>query len=165
MKDYLSNDSMLGEILGTPALLYTNSSLLGLYTIHTGQDENLFGFDNVPYNAGVSEATKLYSDKGFGQHTIDYSDDNSAHPDADMEVTVGTNTPEFTADKYRSAQFVSQSDDESFHDTYCTYLDLEAVIDFSIFYTVAECSDSYIQNIEYTTYDGHIWRLIPYDLD
>ncbi|WP_277754883.1 CotH kinase family protein [Lacticaseibacillus rhamnosus] len=161
----LLNASMLGEIQGTPALLYTNSSFHGLYTINTGKDENLFGFDNVPSNAGVLEAQNHFTDKGFGKPTIVITDDITANPDADMEVQVGTTTPEFQAATNRLAQFVSQSDDATFHDQFSQYLDLEAVIDFLIFYQVAECSDSYIKNIEYTTYDGNIWLPIPYDLD
>lgn len=161
----LLNASMLGEIQGTPALLYTNSSFHGLYTINTGKDENLFGFDDVPTNAGVLEAQNHFTDKGFGKPTIVITDDITTNPDADMEVQVGKTTAEFQAATNRLAQFVSQSDDATFHDQFSQYLDLEAVIDFIIFYQVAECSDSYIKNIEYTTYDGKIWLLIPYDLD
>lgn len=161
----LLNASMLGQIQGTPALLYTNSTFHGLYTINTGKDENLFGFGDVPKNAGVLEAQNHFTDKGFGKPTIVITDDITANPDADLEVQVGTTTAEFQAATNRLAQFVSQSDDATFHDQFSQYLDLEAVIDFLIFYQVAECSDSYIKNIEYTTYDGNIWLPIPYDLD
>lgn len=161
----LLNASMFGEIQGTPALLYTNSSFHGLYTINTGKDENLFGFDDVPTNAGVLEAQNHFTDKGFGKPTIVITDDITANPDADLEVQVGTTTPEFQAATNRLAQFVSQSDDATFHDQFSQYLDLESVIDFLIFFQVAAMSDSYDKNIEYTTYDGNIWLTIPYDLD
>lgn len=125
----------------------------------------MFGFGDVPTNAGVLEAQNGFTDKGFGKPTIVITDDITTNPDADLEVQVGTTTPEFQAATNRLAQFVSQSDDATFHDQFSQYLDLEAVIDFIIFYQVAECSDSYIKNIEYTTYDGKIWLPIPYDLD
>ncbi|MBM6408665.1 CotH kinase family protein [Lacticaseibacillus rhamnosus] len=161
----LLNASMLGQIQGIPSLLYTNSSFHGLYTINTRKDENLFGFGDVPTNAGVLEAQNGFKDKGFGKPEIVITDDIKANPNADIEVQVGKTTVEFQAATNRLAQFVSQSDDSTFHDQFRQYLDLDAVIDFLIFYQVAECSDSYIKNIEYTTYDGKIWMLIPYDLD
>lgn len=161
----LLNASMLGQIQGTPALLYTNSSFHGLYTINTGKDENLFGFDDVPTNAGVLEAQNGFTDKGFGKPTIVITDDIKANPDADLEVQVGTTTPEFQAATNRLAQFVSQSDDTTFHDQFSQYLDLEAVIDLLILIEVAGCNDTFEKNIEYTTYDGKIWLPIPYDLD
>lgn len=58
-----------------------------------------------------------------------------------------------------------QSDDATADDQAREYLDLEAVIDCLIFYQVAECSDSYKKNIEYTTYDGNIWLPSSYDLE
>lgn len=161
----LLNASMLGQIQGIPTLLYTNSSFHGLYTVNTGKDENLFGFGDVPTNAGVLEAQNGFKDKGFGKPTIVITDDITKEPTADLEVQVGKTTVEFQAATNRLAQFVSQSDDSTFHDKFSQYLDLDAVIDFLIFYQVAEASDSYIKNIEYTTYDGNIWLLIPYDLD
>lgn len=161
----LLNASMLGQIQGIPSLLYTNSSFHGLYTINTGKDENLFGFGDVPTNAGVLEAQNGFKDKGFGKPTIVITDDITKEPTADLEVQVGKTTVEFQAATNRLAQFVSQSDDSTFHDQFSQYLDLDSVIDFLIFFQVAECSDSYIKNIEYTTYDGKIWLTIPYDLD
>ncbi|RDF91129.1 hypothetical protein DQM23_08415 [Lacticaseibacillus paracasei] len=161
----LLNASMLGQIQGIPSLLYTNSSFHGLYTINTGKDENLFGFGDVPTNAGILEAQNGFKDKGFGKPTIVITDDITKEPTADLEVQVGKATVEFQAATNRLAQFVSQSDDSTFHDKFSQYLDLESVIDFLIFFQVAECSDSYDKNIEYTTYDGNIWLPIPYDLD
>lgn len=161
----LLNASMLGEIQGVPALLYLNPNFNGLYTINSGKDEKLFGFSDVPTNAGVLEAQNGFKDKGFGKPTIVITDDIAKEPTADLEVQVGKTTVEFQAATNRLAQFVSQSDDSTFHDKFSQYLDLDAVIDFLIFYQVAECSDSYIKNIEYTTYDGNIWLPIPYDLD
>ena len=161
----LLNAGMLGEIQGIPAILYLGAIFNGLYTINTGKDEKLFGFDDVPTNAGVLEAQNGFEDKGFGKPTIVITDDIIKEPTADLEVQVGKTTAEFQAATNRLAQFVSQSDDSTFHDKFSQYLDLEAVIDFLIFYQVAECSDSYIKNIEYTTYDGNIWLPIPYDLD
>lgn len=161
----LLNASMLGEIQGIPSLLHLNANFNGLYTINSGKDEKLFGFGDVPTNAGVLEAQNDFKDKGFGKPTIVITDDITKEPTADMEVQVGKTTPEFQAATNRLAQFVSQSDDATFHDKFSQYLDLESVIDFLIFLQVAECSDSYIKNIEYTTYDGNIWLPIPYDLD
>lgn len=161
----LLNASMLGQIQGVPSLLYTNSSFHGLYTINTSKNENLFGFGDVPTNAGVLEAPNNFKDKGFGKPTIVITDDITKEPTADLEVQVGKATVEFQAATNRLAQFVSQSDDSTFHDKFSQYLDLEAVIDFLIFFQVAECSDSYDKNIEYTTYDGNIWLPIFYDLD
>lgn len=161
----LLNASMMGQIQGVPSLLYTNSSFHGLYTINNGKDENLFGFGDVPTNAGVLEAQNGFKDKGFGKPTIVITDDITKEPTADLEVQVGKTTVEFQAATNRLAQFVSQSDDSTFHDKFSQYLDLDAVIDFLIFYQVSEASDSYIKNIEYTTYDGKIWLPIPYDLD
>lgn len=165
MPDELSTAGMFGEIQGFPVSFFINGIYRGLYTFNTNKDEDLFGFGNVPINAGVLEAQNGFKDNGFGKPTIVITDDIKTNPNADMEVQVGKTTVEFQAATNRLAQFVSQSDDATFHDKFSQYLDLEAVLDFLIFFQVAELSDSYDKNIEYTTYDGNIWLPIPYDLD
>lgn len=159
----LIDSGMFGEIQGFPVSLYVNGIYRGLYTFNTKKNEQLFGFGaEVPANIGVLEAPNNFKDKGFGKPEIIISEDDET---ADMMIQVGKETPEFQAATNRLAKFVSQSDDATFKKDFADYLDLEAVVDFLIFFQLAACSDSYDKNIEYTTYNGKIWLPIPYDLD
>ncbi|CAL6998008.1 CotH kinase family protein [Lactiplantibacillus plantarum] len=159
----LIDSGMFGEIQGFPVSLYLNGIYNGLYTFNTKKNEQLFGFGaDIPANVGTLEAPNNFKDKGFGKPEIIISEDDET---ADMMIQVGKQTPEFQEATNRLAKFVSQSDDATFKKDFADYLDLEAVVDFLIFFQLAACSDSYDKNIEYTTYNGKIWLPIPYDLD
>lgn len=159
--DEFKKTSFNAQIQGFPVLVYINGNFTGLYTFNQAKSAKLYNVDESNPNSMVLAST-YGGDQGFNKDSFVISSD--AQADFELE-NPDTLTDVLQQQANELGSFVKNASDSDFVANYSQHLNLDSVIDFLIFYQIAMLSDSTNKNIEYATYDGKVWSLIPYDLD
>lgn len=144
-----------GAIDGFPVEIYSNGKFLGLYTF------------NIP-----KDAWQFAMDEDNPDHIViggeDWFDSNlfKAMPDFEAwEVEVGEANDATLEKMNRLFDFVINSSDEDFKESFTEYLNLDSALNYYVMSDIAYLSDNRGKNMLIATYDGMEWYLSLYDLD
>ena len=144
-----------GAIDGFPVEIYINGDFLGLYTWNIPKDAWMFDMDeNNPNHLAIvaeewSNNTLFKEEPKLGS----------------WEFEVGESTEENFNKFKRLANFIMNSDNETFEKDFHEYLDLNATLNYFILMEFAALNDNTSKNLIFVTYDGNVWYPTLYDLD
>lgn len=144
-----------GLIDGFPVEVYINDEFHGIYTWNIPKAAWMFGMDeeNLDHIVMCGEGWKpaaLFYDL----------------PNSDMwSVEVGPENDETMAKFSRLSDFIMNSSDEEFVESFNEYLDIDAVLNYFILVEFAYLPDNCGKNMLVASYDGNIWYPSLYDLD
>ena len=152
----LANTPNYGEIDGYPVEIYLNNEYLGLYTMNIPKDTWMFEMDEDNPNHLVFSASGWSDTNLFKDETDNFED---------WEVEVGEESDQALENINRLLNFVNNSSDEEFKNTFEQYLNLDSVLNYYSILQYAELADNIAKNMLISTYDGKIWYVTLYDLD
>ena len=144
-----------GAIDGFPVEIYINGDFLGLYTWNIPKDAWMFDMDeNNPNHLAIvaeewSNNTLFKEEPKLGS----------------WEFEVGESTEENFNKFKRLANFIMNSDNETFEKDFHEYLDLNATLNYFVLMEFAALNDNTSKNLIFVTYDGNVWYPTLYDLD
>lgn len=163
-----------GAIDGFPIALYMNGSFHGVYTLNVPKDEWMFAMDDVE-----SEAMLMANDWNnstfrttVGTFALDSYGDWVANGGAwelkyfGTEKTTGS--PQWVTDSFNDLILFcqrTQNDGAAFRAGIDQYLDMDATIDYLLYFYAIYMRDNSAKNILWATYDGKVWFPSVYDLD
>ncbi len=153
--DLFSQAPANGAVDGFPVEIYINNEFLGLYTFNIPKDEWMFAMDSDNPNHLVfcgeiaSDATCFRKEATF----------------SDWSVEVGTKNEESLRKLNRLLNFVANSSDAEFKESFKNYLNLDSVLNYYIVTDFAYLPDNCSKNMILATYDGTLWNMALYDMD
>ena len=163
-----------GAIDGFPIAVYMNGSFHGIYTLNVPKDEWMFDMDDVDYEAMLM--ANDWNNSTFrttvGNFALDSNGDWVANGGAwelkyfGTEKTTGSS--QWVTDSFNELiRFCqrTQNDGAAFRAGIDQYLDMDATIDYLLFFYAIYMRDNSAKNILWATYDGKVWFPSVYDLD
>lgn len=158
---YLDEIINYGAVDGFPVALYLNGKYNGIYNINTSKD---CLFDNM--QKGKEQAV-LFGDN-LDSVTVQLKETSESHPpNGGWQLIYNSedNTQWITESFNQLIDFSLKNNDEEFRQGINEYLDVEAAIDYLIFYQFLCLVDNQYKNMIWVTYDGKQWMPSAYDLD
>lgn len=155
-----------GAIDGFPVLVYINDEYQGLYTLNIPKDKWLFKMDMEGMEAVI--ATDSYTDAArFNNVDGVFSEDDIGQDFTIEELGDGYNNDptQMVASFNEMVEFVMNNDNDVFKEGLDEFLDVEAAIDYFVFFTALQGEDSWSKNSLFITYDGKQWIPSAYDMD
>lgn len=143
-----------GLIDGFPVEVYLNNEFHGLYTLNIPKDDWLYGMDDNNPNH-IIMVGEIYSQAtAFREVSID-----------GWNNKLDDNSPTVQQKMLRVINFVVNSTDKEFKESFEDYLNLDATLNYYILCHTLNIADNNAKNLILVTYDGKIWYPTLYDLD
>ena len=153
--DLFNSSPNNGLIDGFPVEIYINDEFLGIYTWNIPKDAWMFNMDEDNKNHIVF----------VGESWEDPVNFKAPATYGPWDTEVGRGDEEDLAKLNRLVNFVNNSSDKTFKETYNQYLNLDSTINYIILMEFANLIDNAGKNMLIATYDGDIWYPTLYDLD
>ncbi len=143
-----------GLIDGFPVEVYLNNEFHGLYTLNIPKEDWLYGMDDNNPNH-IIMVGEIYSQAtAFREVSID-----------GWNNQLDDNSPTVQQKMLRVIDFVVNSTDKEFKESFEDYLNLDATLNYYILCHTLNIADNNAKNLILVTYDGKIWYPTLYDLD
>lgn len=156
-----------GAVDGFPVALYHDHRFLGLYTWNLHKDEDLFSMSEGRSHAMVIANHTAMPEAYFREEAIfrEHADPIQESP-WELEFC-GTEDVQWAKDKFNALiRFVSQSDDETFHQDLHKYLDVDSAVDYLVAMYALGLTEHAAKDLLLVTYDIDTpWIASMYDLE
>lgn len=130
-----------------------------MYTLNTAKDEDLF---NIKLDNQLLIVNNSYKDDSLFKKNVDFSDPNTGWE----TLYTGNKTNKEVQDSINDLiNFTINNDNEAFKSGIKNYLDVDAAIDYLIYFYYICAADNTANNMLWPSFDGVVWFPSAYDLD
>lgn len=143
------------SIDGFPVEVYSDGEFLGLYTFNIPKADWMLGLDEDNENHLAFDA----------KHNLDQTYFYEEPTYDQWELEVGTENDENLDKLKRIYDFVNNSSDEEFKNSFKEYFNLDASLNYYVLSESLLFADNVAKNMILITYDGKVWYPVLYDLD
>ena len=141
-----------GHVDGFPAAVYINQNFYGIGTLNIGKKRG-----NYNLKSNDQKHIQLEANGSVNLATMNIDQFEIRRP-----AVFGTEAND-SFERFKSFMQMSQADMQSAGID--NYLNRSQVMDYIILCQVCDLWDHLYKNTLYTTWDGNVWHLMPYDLD